>query len=64
MGCVSYTINDRVIQVAQKSMNLLQTILGKEPQKSGSRNELNAYIETIMGGLLEKIGDNNPRVRE
>jgi hypothetical protein len=64
MGVVNYTINDKIVQVAQKSLTLLQTVLTKEPSNIGSRNEINSYIETITTGLLDKIGDNNVRVRE
>ena len=64
MGVVSYTINDKINQVAAKSLNLLQTVLSKEPRNIGNRNEFNAYVDTVVAGLLERIGDSNIKTRE
>jgi len=64
MGAISYTINDKINQVVIKSMSVLQTLLSQEPPYISSKNELMSYIEGVMNGLLEKIGDNNARTRE
>ena len=64
MGAVAYTINDKVNQVSLNAINVLQALLSQEPPQVSSKNELLSYIDTIVNGLLEKIGDNNARVRE
>ena len=64
MGAVSYTVSDKIIQVSQKSMTLLTTLLNKPPPKIHNKQELLTYVDSTSTGLLEKIGDNNPRNRE
>lgn len=64
MGVVNYTISDKIGQVSQRSMSFLQKILSKEPKSVGNRGELNAFIDGVIMGLLDKIGDNNAKVRQ
>ena len=64
MGAISYTVADKIIQVNQKSMALLQVLLEKGTPKIHNKQELLSYVDAATTGLLEKIGDNNPRVRE
>ena len=64
MGAISYTINDKVNQVVLASMSLLQTLISKPPPHVPSKNELMSYVDGVVNGLLEKIGDNNARTRE
>ena len=64
MGVAAHTINDKVAQVVLKSLGLLQTLLSQQPPNISSKAEVLSYIEGVMTGLLEKIGDNNARVKE
>ena len=64
MGAISYTIPDKIIQVSQKAMALLQALLEKPTPKIFNKQELLSYVDSATTGLLEKIGDNNPRIRE
>jgi len=64
MGAIAFTINDKVNQVVLNSLSLLQTLISKPPPHVPSKNELMSYVDGVVTGLLEKIGDNNARVRE
>lgn len=64
MGAISYTVADKIIQVSQKSMALIQALLEKPTPKIYNKQELLSYVDSASTGLLEKIGDNNPRLRE
>ena len=63
MGVISYTIADRINQVSTNAMNLLKALLSKKVE-IGSKNELIPFIDNTLNGLLEKLGDSNPRIRE
>ena len=64
IGAISYTVNDKIGQVCQKSMSTLILLMERQPLKISSRNELMGYIENTINGILEKVGDNNVRIRE
>lgn len=65
LGGVRYTIGDKVSQVSMKSMGLLSYLFKTIPaSKSHIRGEGAEYIQSILSLLLEKVGDNNSRVRE
>ena len=64
MGVAAHTINDKVAQVVLNCLNLLQTLLSQPPPNISSKAEVLSYIEGVMTGLLEKIGDNNARIKE
>ena len=64
MGAVSFTVSDKIIQVSQKAMALLQALLEKPTPRISNKQELLSYVDSTTTGLLEKIGDNNPRIRE
>ena len=65
LGAIKYTIADKVSQVSIKSMNLLGVLVKNlTPSKSFLRGEIIEFIQTILGVLLEKIGDSNNRVKD
>ena len=64
MGAVSYTINDKIGQVCQKSMNTLILLMERQAPKISSKTELVVYTESTINKTLEKVGDNNARIRE
>jgi len=45
-------------------MAVLQSLLEKKTPKISSKNELTGYVDGTLYGLLDKIGDNNARIRE
>lgn len=63
-AAVHFTIGDKIIQVSQRSISLLLTLLAKPSPKFNPKNEMISYIDNVLGVLLEKIGDNNPRMKE
>lgn len=63
-SAVHFTIGDKIIQVSQRSISLLLNLLAKPTPKFQARNEMISYIDNVLGVLLEKIGDNNPRMKE
>lgn len=63
LGAINYTINDKISQVAQRAMSLLIALTSK-PGKVSLRGEANNYMENILDALLDRIGDNNARVKE
>lgn len=64
LGAVSYTVADKIIQVSQKAMAVIQALLEKPTPKIYNKQELHSYADATTTGLLEKIGDNNARLRE
>jgi hypothetical protein len=64
MGVANHTINDKIGQVSQRSMSFLTKVLSREPKSIPNRGELNSFIDGIIMGLLDKIGDNNAKVRQ
>lgn len=63
-AAVNYTINDKIVQVSQRSLSLLLNLLSKPTPKFSPRSELSAYIENVLSVLLEKVGENNARIKE
>lgn len=63
LGAINYTINDKISQVAQRSMSLLIALTSK-PGKVSLRGDANSFVENILEALLDRIGDNNARVKE
>lgn len=61
---VNYTIGDKISQVSQRSLSLLMNLLAKPTPKFSPRNEMTTYIDNVLIVLLDKIGDNNARVKE
>ena len=64
MGAINYTISDKIVQVSQRSISVLIALLSKPPGKITAKGDLPTYIENILVSLLEKIGDNNARMKE
>lgn len=61
---VNFTIGDKITQVSQRSISLLMNLLAKPTPKFSPKNEMVSYIDNVLGVLLEKVGDNNARVKE
>ena len=65
LGAIRYTVGDKVAKVSLKSMGLLGVLLNQiPPSRSFIRGEASEYLQTTLVFLLDKIGDNNPRVSE
>lgn len=65
LGGIRYTVGDKVSQVSMKAMGLLAYLFKVlPPNKSYIRGDGAEYIQSILVLLLEKVGDNNARVRE
>lgn len=64
IGAVTATIVDKIMQVSQRSMNVLQTLLSRPTPKITSRSELSIYLDQTTAALIDKSGDTNHRVRE
>ena len=65
LGAIRYTIGDKIAQVTLKAMGLLGLLLKNlSPSRSSLRGEVAEYIQSCLASLLDKIGDNNARVRE
>jgi hypothetical protein len=65
LGAVRYTLSDKIANVSLKSMSLLGLLLKSVPTtKSSLKADSVEYLQSILLLLLEKIGDNNARVRE
>jgi centrosomal protein CEP104 len=65
LGSVRYTIGDKIAQVSLKAMGLLAALIKNLPiPKSSLRGDSSEYLQAVLPLLLDKIGDNNPRVRE
>ena len=63
-SAINFTIGDKISQVSQRSISLLLNLLSKPTPKFNAKNEMNSSIDNVLGVLLEKIGDNNARVKE
>lgn len=64
LGLVSILVADKVAQVAQKAMAVIDTILKFYPHEIKSlTSAFNTNVDMCLFALLEKIGDNNPKVR-
>ncbi|CAG9321572.1 unnamed protein product [Blepharisma stoltei] len=65
LGAVRYTVGDKVAQVSLKSMGLINTLLNSiAPTRAVVRGDVPEHIQSILSSLLDKVGDNNARVRE
>ena len=65
LGAVKYTSGDKIAQVSLKSMSLLGVLLKTlPPSRNSLRGDASEYIQASLSSLLDKIGDNNARVRE
>jgi hypothetical protein len=53
----SHLIGDRIIQVALSAMNLVQTVCATKKPQLSLKGELLSYYETIVGALLERLGE-------
>lgn len=64
-GAIRHTICDPVAQVSLRAMNLQRQLLSSfEPSRTTVNGEAKEYLSYILTGLLEKVGDNNLRVRD
>ncbi len=65
LGSIRHTIGDKIAQVSLKAMGLLGFLIKTlPPNKSYIRGDTADYIQVILTLLLDKVGDNNVRVRE
>lgn len=66
VGVCSHAVADKISQVIHASIELLLDLVdGMFPTISKNTwIELNKYIDTLMLWLLDKLGDNNNRIRE
>ena len=64
-GAVNYTINDKIAQVVQTSVGLLQNVLTRlQPPKSMNISEFQTFSLSILQTLMDKLGDNNAKLRD
>ena len=63
-AAIHYTIGDKVFQVSQRAVSLLLNLLAKPTPKFSPKNEMISFIDNVLGVLLEKVGDNNVRMKE
>jgi hypothetical protein len=65
MRVASKVTNDKIAQVAMEGMNLIIDACKTIPSSATSSNpEMRQHAVKICLGLMEKIGDNNARLRE
>ena len=67
IGCIRYTIGDKMAQVSQKAMQTLISICRQVNPKitnAALKGELFAYTEPIISALNDKLGDNLVKVRQ
>ncbi|EAR95577.1 centrosomal protein, putative (macronuclear) [Tetrahymena thermophila SB210] len=65
IGVCSATIADKVAQVSQASMNLLQALCNSRSAKPTSvKGETGSYVDNCIGLLMEQAGHHVPKVRE
>lgn len=66
VGICSHGVGDKISQVIHASIELLLlTVDMVYPTVTKNvRSELNAYVDTLMLWLLDKLGDNNSRIWE
>lgn len=64
LGLVNHLISDKVAQVTQKAMGVIETILKFYPNEVNTlKTAFNTNVDNCLSALMEKIGDNNPKLR-
>lgn len=64
IGFVGHLINDKVTQVSQRAMALIDELIQFYPEKPANHKTLyNTNINECVAALMEKLGDCNPKVR-
>ena len=63
LGAISFTITDNINQVSQRAMKLLQDNL-KFMKQIPVKSEFQTYLDSTLTNLLEKIGEQNIRIRD
>lgn len=61
---VSYTIGDRLPQISARAMTLLKALMTQKTPNITAKTELAGFIDTITNALMEKLGDNNIRIKD
>lgn len=65
MAVINYTIHDKIPSVSQRSLSVFQALLAKHAKLKVTRKaEFGEHIDSICSGVMEKLGDNNIRVKE
>ncbi|KAM3137982.1 hypothetical protein pb186bvf_009877 [Paramecium bursaria] len=65
MGAINYTIHDKIAAVSQRAVSVLQALLAKHAKlKINKRPEFQEHLDQVILGVMEKLGDNNPRLKE
>ncbi len=67
IGAVRFTIQDKMAQVLQRSIQLVQSVCECYPQvnfDSSMKTNFNIYSDVIISNLIDKIADNLQKVRQ
>lgn len=65
MKVASKVVNDKIAQVAIEGMNLIIDVCNNTaPEDAKGGSDMRQHVVKICLGLMEKIGDNNARLRE
>lgn len=64
-GAISYTLVDKVAAVQVRSLSVLQALLAKHSKiKVLRKGEYIEYLDNTIQGVIEKLGDTNPKVKD
>lgn len=64
IGVINYTLKAKVAQITLKSFKILSSILKVRTEKISTKSEMVMYIDNILYYTIEKISDNNKKIKE